>query len=287
MPRNNNALQPPPMGDNLPQGAYAQQVSDQLASDYAELLVSTDDEITHASTLPATVNDEADLEAVSDAVVKLRDLAKRAEAMRIAEKDPYLRAGQAVDRFFDGIKDRVSKALKSLTDAANAFNLMKAARERLRLQREAEAKRKIEQTAREEAAARTRAALEAARKAEVAKRNQEALIEKSIDAEAAAQVAQAEHIVAKDEAAAAKLAAARPTSDLTRQRFENTGRLVTTRQVGYAEIINESALDLAVLGPHIPLKAKEQALRSWAKATGYKAQMPGASIGLRDKTVMR
>jgi hypothetical protein len=284
---NHTNLRQPTLGDNLPQGSYAQAISGQLASDYAELVVNADDQINRAAELPSECTDESGLEAFTDIVVKLRDISKRTEAMRIAEKEPHLRASQAVDRFFDAIKQRIAAALAPIQNAVNSYNLMKAARERLHLQREAEAKRKVEEAARAEADARNRTALEAARKAEVAKRNREEAIERSLDANAAAEVAQAQAMVAKDELERANIDAAKRTSDLTRQRFENTGRLVTARQVGFAEIINESALDLAVLGPFIPLKAKEQALRAWAKATSYKVQMPGASVGLRNETVIR
>jgi hypothetical protein len=283
----NETLRRGNIGDNRPDSLYAQEVSDRLGLDYAELINNADDLIAQAEALPGDVADEADLETFSDIVVKLRDATKRSEAMRVAEKEPHLRASQAVDRFFDSIKDKIAAATKPLTAAVNAFNTLKAARERLRLQREREQKAKAEQAAREEAAARLRLANEAARKAEEAKRYKELAIERSIDATAMADTARAEHLVAQDDLQAARVAAARPTRDLVRQRFENTGRLVTSRQRPYAEIINADALDATALWPYVPLAAKEQALRAFAKATSYKMQTPGAAIGIKDEAVIK
>jgi multidrug efflux pump subunit AcrA (membrane-fusion protein) len=113
------------------------------------------------------------------------------------------------------------------------------------------------------------------------------MTERSLDAAAAADVAQAEALVAQDELQAARIAAAQPTAELVRQRFEATGRLVTSKQTPFTEIVDENALDMVALWPFVSTEAKAKALRAWAKTTGHKKQMTGASIGFRDDAVIR
>lgn len=48
-----------------------------------------------------------------------------------------------------------------------------------------------------------------------------------------------------------------------------------------------SQLDLELLRPFLKLEHLEQALRAWAKATNYAQEMPGATVAMRDATVIR
>src|SRR5262245_274743 len=122
-------------GDNRPP-EYAKEVTERMAADYAALAETITLQLTEARKLPDAVEDEGDLAKFSDVVVRLRDSAARAESSRVAEKEPYLRAGQAVDGFFKGLMDRANKGCAVLTRKVNDYQLRKLAEERLKRERE-------------------------------------------------------------------------------------------------------------------------------------------------------
>src|SRR5262245_66109283 len=87
------------MGDNI--GApYAEGVPERLELDYSELLDTAAEMLSSTTALPRVVESSADVAEIASTVVKLRDLTARAESHRVAEKEPYLRAGDAVHAFF-------------------------------------------------------------------------------------------------------------------------------------------------------------------------------------------
>ena len=282
MPRNGNNKRG--LGDNVQ--AYAPEVTARLGEDYAEMVRAADLQIDQADSLPDKIENEDDLQAVSEHIVRLRDTGKRAKAAHDAEKAPYLRAGQAVDGFFNSIVERVGKIASILNERVGAFQIAKAARERARRQREQEEARRREEAAQAEAAERRRQAELAERKAETARRNTELAREKAIDANADADAAEAEALVARDQADAAAVQAAKPAADMARSRFD-TGRLATLRRVPYAEIVDPDALDSATLWPFVTDDAKAAALRAWARTTNHKQSMPGARVGFREQPDVR
>ncbi len=72
-----------------------------------------------------------------------------------------------------------------------------------------------------------------------------------------------------------------------RHRDTESGTLSTMADEPYAEILDAALLDKNTLWPFISEDAKGKALRAWAKTTGHRQQMAGASIGKRQKSVVR
>jgi hypothetical protein len=281
LPENPRAIR----GDNLPPD-YAKDVTERMAQDYAALMETVTLQLQEARGLPATVESEEDLLTFSDLVVRLRDTANRAEGARVAEKEPYLRAGQAVDGFFGSLKERAQKGLAVLSGRVNDYQLQKLAAERLKREREKAKAEAAERARREEAERAMREAEAAERVAERARRDQEAKLERALDKAAASDVAQIDARMATELADAARLAAAQSPAAMARSRFES-GRLATMKQVGYAEVIDRTKLDAAALFPFISDSQVLIALRKWAQARDFREQMPGAAIGFKDSTVIR
>jgi hypothetical protein len=273
-------------GSNLAPPA-AQAVTEQMAQDYAEMSARADELLTEARAL-APVEDDPSLRLTSAAVVQMRDLAARSEATRTAEKEPYLRGGQAVDGFFNPLKERLEKAMAVLSKRAHEYQTRKVAEER---RQRAEAERLAAKAARE-AAEKITAEKAAADAAEAAAQRTarpsraEGHLAKAEQHDAAAEAAKVDLGIAQENLEAARAASAAPPADLARTRFEE-GTLVTMRQVGFAEVTDDALLDATALWPFVKPDHKAMALRTWAKVNGFKKQMPGAAIGMRDDTVIR
>lgn len=275
------------IGDNRPPDRGSE-TWNQLSRDYAELAGSAASLLETARSLGETVENERELEGFSNVIVAMRDAAARAEAARVAEKEPYLRGGQAVDGFFSSLKERLSKGMNVLQRRVDAYQQRKrdAERERLRLI--------AEQTAREERE-RREAAAKAAREAEEKRlaaeraRLEQTRAAKGASASVAEQEAAAAAAAAStaaQEAEAARIDTLRPSADLVRERFEG-GRVVTGQDVGYAELVDRDKVDMNALRPYFTDKEIEKALRGWAKATGHSKQMAGAEIGFRFRAPVR
>jgi hypothetical protein len=274
-------------GHNQPPD-YAQEVTDRMAADYAEMSATVTAQLGAARDLPATVDGEEQLRIFSDQIVAMRDTAARAEATRKAEKEPYLRAGQAVDGFFSTLVERLNGGVKVLSKRVNDYQQKKLAEERQRRQveadrlaREAAAKKAEEDRLAREAEDRRLAAERA--------RNPEKIEEKSAIADMAEQAASTASIdaaIAAEQAEAAHIDTLRKPSDMARSRFD-AGRLVTMKQVGYVEILDKMKLDAETLWPFVKEEHALQALKAWAKTTSHKRQMDGAVVEMRDETVVR
>ena len=75
-------------------------------------------------------------------------------------------------------------------------------------------------------------------------------------------------------------------ADIMRTRGTD-GTLSTMATEPFAEVTDRDQLDKAKLWPFFTDEAIEKALRAWAKTTGHKVSMDGASIGKRPKSVVR
>ena len=274
-------------GHNQPPD-YAQEVTDRMAADYAEMATSVSSVLEEARGLPEAVDDEDDLHKVSEIVVRMRDTINRADAARKAEKEPYLRSGQAIDGFFNSLIERLDKAIKVISKRAHEYQQRKLAAERERRRLEAEAtaraelelRRKAEQQARE--AEEARLAADRARKAEHIETKSAAAVE----AEQAASNAKIEAQIAADAAEAAHIDTLRKPAELARSRFDD-GRLTTMRQVPFVEILDKMKLDAVALWPFVKEEHALQALKAWAKTNSHKKPMDGAVIEMRDDTVFK
>lgn len=280
------------VGDNRAPAA-AQMVTEQMQRDYAATVEGVDALLAEARTLPETIEDDETMGTYAVLIKKLRDTAVRLKAFHAAEKEPHLRAGQAVDQFFFGLWDKVVRrnvankpgAADVLTRRLDHYQQRKLAAEQARLRaeaaeaarvaREAEAKRLAEE-----------AAAEAARQAAERARKPETAVAKGAVADLAAErstQAQANAAVAGAAAQEAHIASLARPADLVRTRVEG-GPVVTMGATTWAEVTDSTALDKEKLWPFISEAEKAKALRAWAKNTGYTVPMEGADIGKGHKS---
>lgn len=304
----------PPLGALIgeSEGDFAGITTGYLATAYAKHIAAGEELLEEARKLPREIPDDDVKGKFTSLIKRIRDHAKALTAFHSKEKQPYLRGGQAVDQFFFGTIDKLSRRdRKANPGAADVLNnrlteydnkVLEA--ERLRRQREAEEAARIAREAQEKAdreaaeeAARVRAAEEAKLAAERA-RNPDRKEEKAAVADAA-QAAAAEQAPKTDAAAVdasaalakaqeAHLATTARPADIMRTRGQD-GTLSTMAQEKYAEITDYAELDkaMAALWPHIPAQAKQQAVNAYARATDYRQSLPGCDIGRRNKSQVR
>jgi membrane protein involved in colicin uptake len=285
------------IGDNT--GAeinYASEEVERLSRDYAETSRSVETLLNRYESAPAEIRDDTEKSVVATLIKDMRDADKRIEGLREIEKQPHLRRGQGVDQFFGRLAERLFRrnkkdrpgAADSLNERLTAYDTKKLREEQERRRKEAE---EAQRKAREEA---TRAA-ELAKQAEETRlaaeraRKPETTAAKTAVADLAAEqasAAQIEAAAALDLAEAAYVDTLAKPAEIMRERLDG-GVLTTMARENYAEIVDESQLDKAMLWPFISLDAKEKALRAWAKTTGHGKQMAGAAIGNRPKSVVR
>lgn len=252
-------------------------LTERLEEDFATLIDTGMRAIGETENLPETIQDSKDVEVIASAMVKLRDIAARAEAQRKAEKEPYLRAGDAVYAFFTKrLIEPLDAKRKQLGARLDAYKQRQLAEERVRREAEAAIARK-----QQEEAVRLRAEAEAA-----ARRARSAESEKLRQAEARQARADADIAAARAETTA--LATMASSSAMVRERFEGerSGH-VGLRKVPFVMLEDIAALDLELLRPFFKEEHLLMALKAWAKATGYNQEMPGAVVALRETTVVR
>ena len=255
---------------------YAQEVTERMALDYAELAEAANDAIRQADELPLTVENSEDVALVSAAVVKLRDISGRTESHRKSEKEPYLRSAEAVDAFFFRLKEQVDNVRKMLAARVDAFKQRQLAEERARLAAEAAEARRVQEQARL-AQAEAEAAQRRARSAETARQREAEAAKARVDTQMAE--------VAMEKAELDTLAS---SSSLVRERFEGErSGLVGMRKKKIAMVTNVAELDLEKLRFFLKQEHLDQALRAWAIATDFNEQMPGAIISRTDVTVIK
>ena len=100
------------IGDNIGVD-QAQIVTTRLALDYAETVSGVDTILNTAREQPKVVDSDQTAVQLGAVIKQLRDLDKRVEAFRVAEKQPYLRAEQGVDTFFFDLRDKLAKRNKN------------------------------------------------------------------------------------------------------------------------------------------------------------------------------
>lgn len=239
----------------------AKQVTSQLEIDYASLVEEAHSLKIGLHSLPVKIAGKDDLGSVLKAVVDMRNVTVRAEAYRKAEKEPYWEAGKAVDGFFGALIDELTKAAAVLQRRIQAFQDEQIAAERKRRRDEEEAARQAAEEARQ--------AAERARKPSNILKHEENAAHLEIEAN---------RLAAQQNQKAA---------DLTRTRFADKNVMVTTREQGFARVVDFNALPLDVLRHFIPQPALEQAVKAYARHHGFKAKLAGAEIGMENVPVVR
>lgn len=296
----------PPLGRSIAseQGDFALVVTAYLEEEYAKqpaIIKSLLDEATALMRDPETgalmkIRDDETKGKVASLIKRMRDAAKALNAFHDKEKQPYLRGGQAVDQKFFGWIDKLTRRdRKNKPGAADVLNdeltdydtrILNAELERRRLAAQEEAR--VAQAAAEAAAKAEREAEEArlladrARKPEIAEKKEEVAAQK----ETVASDAKVDAALAGGRAQEAHIATLAKPADIMRNRGSD-GTLSTMATEPFAVVENEALLDRDKLWPHIPLPAKEQAYRTWAKTTNYTQQMPGGTCGKKPKSTVR
>jgi hypothetical protein len=113
-------------------------IVERLELDYGALLAAAADQLNEAEQLPEIVDTVVDMSAVAAAVIKLRNIAMRAESHRRAEKEVWLRGGETVDAFFfRRLRDPLNLMRRILSRRLDVFKQRQLAE--ARAQRETEA----------------------------------------------------------------------------------------------------------------------------------------------------
>lgn len=276
---------------------YAKSETERLAREYAELARSVDELIVEAeTTIPESIEDDATKGLVTSLIKRIRDATKRIDGVHELEKMPHYRRSQGCDQYFFALWDRLAKRSRNAKDGISDILQTKLTEYDTRILREEQERRRVaaETAAREEAERRKIA--EAAEKQarddrEAADRARSAakVQEKKAEAETSAQFASAAAVeadIASGQRETAHIATLVKPADIMRQRGAD-GTLSTMATEPYALLADRNRLDYVKLAPFFTVAAIEQAVRGWAKNTGYTQQMDGASIGRKPKSVVR
>lgn len=275
------------IGHNNPPD-WAAITTEAMTTQYADLMASTATMLAGAQELPKIVESPEDSEIVSKAVKDLRDTSARAEAARVAEKEEFLRKGNAVDQFFKGLQTRLNKGADILHARVHNYNERRRIAEEERRRRELAEAQRIAREAQKRLAEEQRLRADAERAAARARKpeNIEAHEQRAEQHDEKAESARVDTLMATAAADEARLAALQPAAEMVRERFDN-GVLNTMGKEGYVEITDIDQIDLNALRPYLKDEHVLAALKAFAKKTSYKKPMAGAIIEMRHKTVIR
>lgn len=288
----------PPLGRSISaeEGDFALVATAFLEEEYAKQGPIVAALLEEARAIPKVIEDEGTKSKVTSIIKRMRDQAKLLIATHAKEKQPYLRGGQAVDQFFFGLVDKLTRRAKTnnpgaadvLNNRLTDYDNRVLAAEQAKRDREAAEAARIAKAAADKAAAEAAAAEEARLAAERA-RKPETIAEKTTAAvvqERAADQAKVEATVTFAQAQEAHIATLAKPADIMRTRGED-GTLSTMGTEKYADILDRTLLDKEKLWPYIKAEALASALTQWAKLTDYNQAMEGASVGRRNKSVVR
>jgi hypothetical protein len=306
-----NETAPAGIGDNRPPPGL--DLRNRLAEDYAELAETAARLVKQANASPAAITDDDTVGVAGDLIKEISACSKRAEKIRVDEKEPFLQGGRDVDGFFKTLTGQLEKAKGSLEKVVGVYLRAKAAEER-------RAREEAERKAREEAERKMREAEEAERERQEIARRREA---KRIADEQAAREAEAAEVAANEpqtigdlskpfevdpdveaetqatlaadhaleDAAehetqaeiAAKAAAAKP-AELARTRSD-AGSVSTLREFWDFTVDDYDAIPLAVLRPYIDRANIDKAVRAYVKHGGR--QLDGVRIFKDERAMVR
>ena len=260
---------PAPLSNNPPP------LRDRLAADHAGMVGHIDSIVKEGEELLASeIDDDDDATTVSDLIKKMAGYARRAEALRVDEKEPHLENGRVVDGFFSPLKKKVEDSAKALNRKLTGYLNDKADRERREREAIEAEQRRIAEAARQEAERQLRAAQEA----EAAQKREES--ERTLtQALRADQQATFEEV----KAIRATRAAMAAPADLARTRGASS--LATLSRSWEFEVESFDKVPLDILRPHIPKAAIEQAIRSFVRAGGR--ELAGVRIYEDQKATVR
>lgn len=223
-----------------------------LTENYVALTAEVEAIAERANLAPRKVTDDDGLGVIGDLVKDAAMLARKADSMRKAEKEPHLTAGREIDAFFATFTDRLDRIRKVFEAVATDYQRAKAA----------EARRKAEDEAR-------RLREEEERQREIARRAEEANRAKT----AAKADDRAED--AAEKAAAAEALANASAAELTRTRSAS-GTLATAKTEWTFEVVDLDAIPLDRLRPYLRRDDIEKAIRQFVRV-GHR-ELPGVRI---------
>lgn len=232
-----------------------------LQDNNAALLAHADALAEAANRIPAEITDDETAGRASDYIKQVTAAAKKLEAVRVSEKEPFLQQGRLVDGFFKKIDLALAEAKQKALRPLDAFTKRKAEDERKRLRDEAEAARAKAEA--EQAAA--------------------AVLEQQNAITAADDMLTQATITDIGAARLEKLAEAKP-AEMSRTRGDE-GALASLRTVWVGELENIGALDLEVLRHLISPDAYQKAINAYVRAGGR--ELRGAKIFEQSTTVVR
>lgn len=238
---------------------------DRLAVDYADTVEAIEALAAQANAAPKEIEDDAGMAPIAALVKEATALVKATEAKRVAEKEPFLKAGREIDGFFRQLTERVERIQKAMNARLATYLRAKAEAERAAREAEERARREEERRQREEADRKMREAAEA----EAANRKAEAdrALAAAAEADARAAAARVDTIIA------AQAAAAKP-AELARTRTAEG--VSTLRREWVFEIDDFDAIPLDVIRPYLPREAIEKAVRGFVRAG--RRELPGVRI---------
>lgn len=308
------------IGHNTQTVDYAAEESARLEREYIGLTNSLEELIAEGKKLPGEVDSDDAALRIGAVIKRFRDLDSRVEGVRVLEKEPHLRKGDAVQAFFKSMReiiqpeDKKTRRLKPgwidrLQGVIDSYQAEKERKERERLenirreeQRKLEAARaeqeRLAREAEQAAIAAAEAAAAAARArapAKIEEKKAEAvqLQQQANEAASAVEAATTKVETTMEQATEARVDTFASSPDLVRTRGtadDGAGVLLTTAKESYAYLLDRKLLDdksKLALFEHLNDAEVEKALRGWAKATRYEQPMPGCEIGRKNKGVTR
>jgi hypothetical protein len=223
---------------------------EKLVEEHAALLHRTASLLEAGPRVPEITDDDLAAKA-ADFVKQITAAMKAGEGARVAAKEPYLEGGRVIDGFFKKRIDEPLLALKAFVSQKITVHLRaKADRERRDREERERLARAAAEAARREAEERERALRD------------EATLKAAIEANKAAERAEADAIHAE------KDAKAKP-ADLSRMRGEMGAVTSLVERWEFADL-DRATLDLETLREHIPRDGLE-------KAVGHSSKLVAAS----------
>jgi hypothetical protein len=239
---------------------------DELSMDHANYVQKAAAFRAKLADLPSVIDDDITCGIWQDIIKDVDTELKSVERTRVDVKAPFLAGERVIDGYFGTVATDLAGTRGSMAAVVGAHLRRKAAAEAARLAEVARKKREEEERQRAEAA-------EAARRAQALEnqRRMAAASEKRVQASVAQQGA----MTAGAEAAAANKAASAKPAEHARTRSAG-GSLGTLAEHWTFEILDQAKLPAADLWAYVPMAAKETAVRAFVKSGGRKLE--GARI---------
>lgn len=249
------------IGDNLPPANTPENLQIDLADRHEKVLTGARNLIESAARIPEVIDDEETAGKAGDYIKQVTGCVKNLEALRVAEKEPYLSLGRVVDGFFKRTQDSLSSSKSVAEKPLGVYLRKKAAAEQKRREDEAAALR--------------------------AKQIEEERAAKML--QDAAMVPQAEQmldqaIVTEQAVAKAEVQAAAKPAEMARSRGD-AGSLASLRTIWVGELIDPAMIDLEALRPYLHPDAMRKAINGFVTAGGR--ELRGAKIYESSKPVVR